>query len=810
MSDTTISELPLATYATPSDVIALDRGDRTYKLQLNSINGFTGAYVVYVSPTGSDFFNVGTSLTSPFKTIKKALKYINDNPTFNGYTIHLNSGEYVEKNPLLLPRKTTLIGENEKRVIIRPEDPYYDTIWINDGCYVGGITFKGNLNPSAAIAYPKFISPNIDIINVTDDEYIRAYYVLGFEMDRPSEIPFFLVEPKVECVTFSINALKSPIQINVNQVFDFSKTATSQSYNMFEKLYDNSFSVINYGITGTRMLEPFSPMTIPAFQEVISYLQNKRSYYENEDDIFSIRPYVLQNFGIDVFSPSLEKNFYRDVKVILNSLIYDISANSNRLILEAGKTFYNNTSSLMLPNDNNISTKQALLSTLDYIYGVIKYEVFEDVPNISGTIHYFINNQFVDLKNYLNGSTVLVSPVTSLSSSYINSALLLSSNRQFILEEAYAYVQESDYEVLQKTYLDEYKKEMNLMIDSFIFDLSSNTTASTTHYSNLLFNKVSSSNILTKDLVLDTFKYLGDVSKKVILNSPVSGLSLDCGHAIRVDGNLVKGLYKRTLHVNDFNAIVEGGKGIWVKNNGNVNANNGLFTCCSQGILCESGGKCISDSCTNMFGLSGLVALGVSPVPVLSGVTLAQVYPLSADYVDVTNLTETIIYELTANNNRLAKSPSQGMIVEFLVNNNPLSSIRLPILDQPTKITDSQYRINLPKNILVNIPASTKTNFYLRSTITSDSHNFEYVGCGIVLKKSIPSLGGVTNKDLEVCYDTTEDFASGIVYFNSVDQNGNVSFGKNFVISQDNNRIEGYTFDRSVISLFTPFAIAME
>lgn len=810
MSDTTISELPLATYVTPSDFIVFDRGDRTYKIQLNAINGFAGLNVVYVSPAGSDFFNSGTAVTAPFKTIKKALKYINDNPSSNGYVLYLNAGEYIEKNPLVLPRKTTLIGENEKRVILKPENPEYDMVWINDGCYVGGITFKGNLYPSSAIAYPKFISPSVDILNVTDDEYVRAYYVLGFEMDRPLDIPTFLVEPKIECVSFNINALKSPIQINVGQSFDNSKTANSDSYNMFQKLYDNSLEVINYGITATKMLEPFVVSQSPAFQEVINYLQNKRNYYENDDDIFSIRPYVFQNFGIDLFQSSLVDNFYRDVKIVLNSLIYDISANSNRLILEAGKTYYNNISSLILPNDNNPSTKQIILSTLNYIYGVIEYEVFQDVPNTPGTIRYFVNNQFTDIKNYLNGNSVLFSPTTSLSTSYINTALLLSSNRQFILEEAYAYAESSDYEVLRKDYLDEYKKEINFMVDSFVYDLSGNTNSQSIHYSNLLYNKLSSSNVLIKNLMLDTFKYVGDISKKVILNSPVSALSLDCGDAVRVDGSLLKGLYKRNLHINDFNAIVEGGKGVWVKNNGSVMLNNGLFTCCTQGILCESGGKCISDSCTNMFGLTGLASIGNSPVPILSALTLNQVFPLTSDSIDITNITSTAIYGLTSNNNKLSNYPSQGMIVEFVINNNPLSAIRLPILDQPIKITDSQYRIVLPKNIPVNIPASTKTNFFFRSTIIADSHNFDYVGCGTVLKKSIPSLGGITVKDLEVVYDTTDEYPSGIVYFKSIDQNGNVSFGKDFVISQENNRIEGYTFDRSVISLFTPFAIAME
>jgi hypothetical protein len=122
----------------------------------NGAAGQASPGVFYVSPDGDDT-NSGETLAAAFATIKEATEaanlYIIENPG-SKVTIFVKTGTYYENNPVLFPAGTTLVGDNLRAVSVYPNNPTQDIFHVNNGCYIWGVTFRGHLSPSAAVAYP--------------------------------------------------------------------------------------------------------------------------------------------------------------------------------------------------------------------------------------------------------------------------------------------------------------------------------------------------------------------------------------------------------------------------------------------------------------------------------------------------------------------------------------------------------------------------------------------------------------------------------------------------------------------------------
>jgi hypothetical protein len=112
----------------------------------------------YVTADGNDA-NTG-SVNKPFRTLKKALSV-----SIAGDTIFLGSGDYTEHNPLYVPPRVSVVGDNLRRVTIRPLYPTLDILHVDIGSYVYGVSFRGHRSvpyssapgipraPAAAIAF---------------------------------------------------------------------------------------------------------------------------------------------------------------------------------------------------------------------------------------------------------------------------------------------------------------------------------------------------------------------------------------------------------------------------------------------------------------------------------------------------------------------------------------------------------------------------------------------------------------------------------------------------------------------------------
>jgi len=124
--------------------------DFVYKVATNDTGGR-----VYVSQTIGSDLNDGRSAARPVKTIKKAaqiaytLQKATPDPSDEYVSLIVSGGEYLEDNPISLPRNCSLIGDNLRRVIVRPQNADRHMIKASNETYVFGCVFRDALQNSS-------------------------------------------------------------------------------------------------------------------------------------------------------------------------------------------------------------------------------------------------------------------------------------------------------------------------------------------------------------------------------------------------------------------------------------------------------------------------------------------------------------------------------------------------------------------------------------------------------------------------------------------------------------------------------------
>jgi hypothetical protein len=108
---------------------------------------------LYVSSTDGDDANDGRSIQYPLKTVKRAAllatpgydgRYgLDSGSLFNGYVIRVQAGTYLEDNPVILPKNSTIWGAGLRITKILARNKNEDLFWVNAGCYVAEITVGG-------------------------------------------------------------------------------------------------------------------------------------------------------------------------------------------------------------------------------------------------------------------------------------------------------------------------------------------------------------------------------------------------------------------------------------------------------------------------------------------------------------------------------------------------------------------------------------------------------------------------------------------------------------------------------------------
>jgi hypothetical protein len=123
---------------------------------------------LYVSSTDGDDTNDGRTIQYPLRTIKRAAalaspgydgRYGFDTGSVsNGYVIKVQAGTYLEDNPVILPKNTTIWGAGLRITKINAKTPTEDLFHVNAGCYIAEVTMGGlrlypdQINPEKGFA----------------------------------------------------------------------------------------------------------------------------------------------------------------------------------------------------------------------------------------------------------------------------------------------------------------------------------------------------------------------------------------------------------------------------------------------------------------------------------------------------------------------------------------------------------------------------------------------------------------------------------------------------------------------------------
>ena len=123
-----------------------DRSDKiaTTEYVLNLATNDVGGRVYVSEQIGSDL-NDGRSAVAPVRTIKKAAQIAWSTPGVKE-TLIVSGGDYVEDNPISLPPDASVVGDNLRLVIIRPNNPGKHIFKFGDKNYVTGVTYRDKID----------------------------------------------------------------------------------------------------------------------------------------------------------------------------------------------------------------------------------------------------------------------------------------------------------------------------------------------------------------------------------------------------------------------------------------------------------------------------------------------------------------------------------------------------------------------------------------------------------------------------------------------------------------------------------------
>lgn len=102
--------------------------------------------VFYVAPSGLDSDSNGTTVNAPFKTIKYACDYINQDWANRApATIFVTAGSYSEIIPISIPKETTIVGDELRSVTIQPNAGLEanNMFYVSNGGGVRNLTLQG-------------------------------------------------------------------------------------------------------------------------------------------------------------------------------------------------------------------------------------------------------------------------------------------------------------------------------------------------------------------------------------------------------------------------------------------------------------------------------------------------------------------------------------------------------------------------------------------------------------------------------------------------------------------------------------------
>ena len=515
---------------TDTNLFKIGNGINTWtELDYGGLRGFQGSAgyagsignmsvnnVLYVSESGNDS-NSGTSLNLSKLTIRAALAVAT-----RGTTIFVKSGDYTENNPIIVPDFVSVVGDNLRSVIVRPQNVTQDLFYVNNGCYLAHMTFKDHVHPAAAVAFNPDGSAGVistspyvqNCTSMTSDGTgmrVDGSHALGTKsMVVDAYTQYNQGGIGIHMLNGGYTQLVSVFTICCDKGFlcesggSCSITNSNSSFGNYA-LYSNGVSSANYTgkLNGATRGQTFVIDNLnikPAIGDAVSFgdgdfytISGSTAFKTGNADIVypdltpqsatfrNARQVILDektrlqvqtiNHVLETF-PGFDFNQFkcsRDVGNIVDAICYDMVLNTNYQTIKAATSYYRAASSTVI-------TVQ-LTETLSAI-NFLKVKTLALLTQGEDT-YTRVYTLFTVLLNILeNGLTYAPSyyftPPVGASTATINASQILQNNKTFIAEETVAYINNFTYNTTACY------RDTGFIVDSIAFDLLYGGTSQST------------------------------------------------------------------------------------------------------------------------------------------------------------------------------------------------------------------------------------------------------------------------------------------------------------------------------------------
>jgi hypothetical protein len=721
--------------------------------ELRALTSSFSSNVLYVAGNGNDA-NDGRSFGNAFANIHVALA-----AATQWTTVFVKSGDYKLYNqPVTIPARVALVGDNLRTTTIRPSQPTVDMFYVNNACYVTGITFRDHQSPSAAFSY----NPNGSAGTIVTSPYIQncsSITTTGTGMRVDGRYVSGLRSMVCDAYTqtneggIGIHMLHRGYTQLVSVFTICCNIAILCENGGFCSITNSNAAFGNYGLWADGVSEPlyFGKVQIATTEATAQVTLSNLSIRPNYGDSA-----IFANFNQDKCS--------RDTGLIVDSLAIDLAYNSNTQSTFAGLQYWAQSASA-IPNQGvetiaainyakSLATNIVANVRITSPYQGANVQQFATNPTLIAdpASNVKIATEFDLITNIISNGTVGISDLIvpngypANTNAFVNHASnLLYLNNVFIASEVVTFVNTTYPGFVYN--VNTCFRDVGFILDSIRFDLLHGGNRQAVQ-AGAYYYQYDATDTQINDQVVQTsaaYYFIGGLVEKI------------------VKGTVISNVYQTTFVQNTTAAAYAT----------NAEAN----------VLLD-----------DIILIANIVTNGPSVAPAKTAISLTP-----NTEPNVINATKLVIA-----NRDFIKAEVLEYVNQNWANISNGAGTFYTVLSA-TPLVSNTSTVTFLQNVTENLLANTRVSFHQGSYISSSGHTFEYVGSGTTIATALPYLGGVPIQENEVT-----ELRGGQVYFTSTDQLGDFRIGNGLVINRVDGTITGRTFNKALFAVMTPYILAIE
>lgn len=782
---TKLSISDITTDDIPEGSINLFFSESAVAEQINTTLGVVtkpAANVIYVAKNGDDIKD-GYTPANAIANIHVAMSRIAANAnTF--WTVQVFPGDYtLYNNPVTIPARCSMIGNDLRTTTIRPENPTSDMFYMNVGVYVFGFTFRGHRAPSpatvkngsAVFSY----NPDGSAGNITTSPYIQncsSITTTGTGVRVNGDYVGGLRSMVLDAFTqfneggIGIHLLNQGYMQLVSLFTICCEYSVLCEAGGFGSITNSNTSFGIYGLVA----DGVSPTNYSG--KVNSQINSRTVQMRDLPHI----PYVNDKVLMANYN---QAKCYRDTGLIVDSFAFDLAYNSNTQSRFSGVQYWgqglNRTLDQRVEVVNAFRYAESLMTNV--VVNSTAWDIDGNVPYQTANVQVFnapspgnasfvqtLSNIFIDVyENGVFGVTDRIVPnlyPSTTNASRLNTANLLQLNKGFIQSEVSAFFA-NNYSYA--AYLPDRTifQDVGRLVDNITFDIRHTGNRQTLQQAIMSYDYLTDRTRIENQIPQTSaaFQFIKDIIDDILLKEPLANTyQTAITQNTSISGNVTTS--EITYVRNRLDDIIE------IINNG-PEFENAEYNISTIGSVPSTNPN---------------IVLATNIIFANKAFIQAEVLEyVNQRWMDISNGTRNFytVNEFT--------EPSPGVY-------NIIFDEKILFVDRPL--------------------ANSRVSFHQGSYLSASSHTFEYVGSGTQLNAGInvlgeisakpsclPYNGGVPNQELEVV-----ETRGGGIYYTSTDHKGDFRIGNELLINRATGTINGRTFNKSLFAVMTPYILALQ